>query len=170
MDFNKYKIQGIKINYYYICKRKLWFYDKGITMEQNSDRVLTGKLVHENSYPRIKKKEISIDNMITLDMFDDEHVKEIKLSSKTKKADEMQLYYYLYYLKQFDINRKGKIHYVKEKKIEEIVLTTEIEKEIEQAIKEIEAIISQRKPPKLYKLAYCKKCAYFELCFAKEEV
>ncbi|WP_250160069.1 Dna2/Cas4 domain-containing protein [Caloranaerobacter azorensis] len=59
MEFNldNFKVQGVKVNYYYICKRKLWLYSKGITMEQNSDRVMIGKLVHENSYKRLKKKK-----------------------------------------------------------------------------------------------------------------
>lgn len=54
------KIQGVKINYYYICKRKLWLFSKGITMEQHNDRVITGKLVHESSYTRVKKKKLQL--------------------------------------------------------------------------------------------------------------
>ncbi|MDK2934535.1 MAG: CRISPR-associated exonuclease Cas4 [Clostridiales bacterium] len=102
-------------------------------------------------------------------MIDNEYIKEVKISSKMKKADEMQLYYYLYYLKQLGIIRKGKIHYVKEKKIEEIDLNLEIEQEIENAIEEIQQITNHSSPPPLYKLPYCKKCAYYELCFSKEE-
>ena len=37
-----------------------------------------------------------------------------------KKADEMQLYYYIYYLKKLGINKKGMINYVKEKKQKEM--------------------------------------------------
>lgn len=37
-DFESLKVQGIKFNYYFICKRKLWLFDKGITMENNSDK------------------------------------------------------------------------------------------------------------------------------------
>ncbi|WP_286317289.1 Dna2/Cas4 domain-containing protein, partial [Romboutsia ilealis] len=49
IDIEDLKVQGVKINYYYICKRKLWLFSKGITMEQNSSRVESGKIVHENS-------------------------------------------------------------------------------------------------------------------------
>jgi len=57
MEFqiDKFKTQGIKVNYYYVCKRKLWLFSKGITMEQNSDRVLSGKIVHEDAYQREKR-------------------------------------------------------------------------------------------------------------------
>ena len=50
IDLEVLKVQGVKINYYYVCKRKLWLFSKGITMEQNSSRVLSGKIVHEDSY------------------------------------------------------------------------------------------------------------------------
>ena len=46
IDIQNLNIQGIKINYYFICKRKLWLFSKGITMEQENDRVMSGKIVH----------------------------------------------------------------------------------------------------------------------------
>lgn len=169
-DINNFKVQGVKINYYYICKRKLWLYSKGITMEQNSDRVMIGKLVHENSYKRLKKKEVLIDDMLKIDILDNDYVREVKISSKMAKADKMQLMYYLYYLNSLGIEKKGLINYVKEKRQEEIELTDEYKKEIEKALIDIKEISQKRKPPELVKLPYCTKCAYYEFCFAKEEV
>lgn len=107
IDLEQLNIQGVKINYYYICKRKLWLFTKGITMEQNSDRVMSGKLIHENSYKRKQHKELLIDNLLKLDIMDSEYVREVKISSKIKKADEMQLYYYLYYLKKLGNIKKA---------------------------------------------------------------
>ena len=169
LDLEKLNIQGVKINYYHICKRKLWLFTKGITMEQNSDRVMSGKIIHENSYKRKKYKELLIDNLLRLDIMDSEYVREVKISSKMKKAGEMQLYYYLYYLNKLGINKKGMINYVKEKKQEEIELTSEKEKEIEKTIEGIIEISKMKKPPTLKKLSYCTKCAYYEFCFVKEE-
>ena len=169
LDLEQLNIQGVKINYYYICKRKLWLFTKGITMEQNSDRVMSGKIIHENSYKRQKHKELLIDNLLRLDIVDSEYVREVKISSKMKKADEMQLYYYIYYLKKLGINKKGMINYVKEKKQEEIELTPEKEEEIEKTIEGIIKISKLNKPPTLEKLSYCTKCAYYEFCFVKEE-
>ena len=169
IDLEQLNIQGVKINYYYICKRKLWLFTKGITMEQNSDRVMSGKLVHENSYKRKTHKELLINNLLKLDIMDSEYVREVKISSKMKKADEMQLYYYLYYLKKLGINKKGMINYVKEKRQEEIELNSEKEVEIEKTIEEIIRISKLNKPPTLSKLPYCTKCAYYEFCFVKEE-
>lgn len=169
IDIEQLNIQGVKINYYFVCKRKLWLFSKGITMEQNSDRVMTGKLVHENSYKSKKHKELLIDNLIRLDIVDQIYVREVKISSKMEKADKMQLYYYLYYLKKLGINKKGMLNYVKERRQEEIELTCEIEKEVENTILDIVAINKNIKPPRLEKLPYCTKCAYYEFCYVKEE-
>lgn len=169
VDLEQLNIQGVKINYYFVCKRKLWLFTKGITMEQNSDRVMAGKLVHENSYKRKQHKELLIDNLLRLDIVDKDYVREVKISSKMEKADKTQLYYYLYYLKMLGINKKGMINYVKERRQEEIELTPEIETEIEKIILDIVEISKEKTPPKLKKLPYCTKCSYYEFCYIKEE-
>jgi CRISPR/Cas system-associated exonuclease Cas4 (RecB family) len=58
LDFQSLKTTGIKVNYLYVCERKLWLFDRGIQMESKSDKVLIGKLTGESSYPRENKKEI----------------------------------------------------------------------------------------------------------------
>jgi len=48
MEFSleEYKTNGVKLNYYYICKRKLWLFDKGISFENSNGRILHGKILH----------------------------------------------------------------------------------------------------------------------------
>lgn len=167
-ELEKFKTQGVKVNYYYVCKRKLWLFSKGIAMEDTSDRVLSGKLVHEDSY-QMKDKEVLIDDIIKLDILDKDYVREVKISSKLTEPDRMQLYYYLFYLRQIGINKKGSINYVKEKKIEEVELTPEIEDIIIHTLIDIKKITCASNPPKLIKLPYCTKCAYYEFCFVKED-
>ncbi|MDU1313014.1 CRISPR-associated protein Cas4 [Clostridium septicum] len=168
-DFELYKTLGVKINYYYICKRKLWLFSKGISFENYNERVLQGKIVHENSYKREKNKEIEIDGNIKLDIIDKNFVREVKISSKMEKSDRMQLLYYLYYLKSIGINRKGKINYVKEKRVDEIELTDNDSKEIEKALIEIKEIESLKKAPLKIDKAFCRKCSYYEFCYIVEE-
>ncbi|MFW6016792.1 MAG: CRISPR-associated protein Cas4 [bacterium] len=168
MKNKQLQVQGVKVNYYYICKRKLWLFSKGINMENNSDRVLSGKVLHESSYPRIKKKEILLDDLIKLDAIDGEYVREVKISSKMKKSDRMQLLYYLYCLKNKGIEKKGLISYVKEKRVEEIELTEEDMKEIEEILIDINKIVQLSTPPKAINLPYCKKCSYYEFCYVEE--
>lgn len=167
-DFEDLKIQGIKFNYYFICKRKLWLFNKGITMENNSDRVLIGKTIHEDSYKKAKDKERLIDNMIKLDILDKDKVKEVKISSKMKEADRMQILYYLFYLKQLGIEKKGSINYVKEKRVDEIILSKENEKFIKDTLVDIKKFLKEKYPPELKRLPYCIKCAYYEYCFVRE--
>lgn len=167
-ELEKFKTQGVKVNYYYVCKRKLWLFSKNIAMEDTSDRVLSGKLVHEDSYQR-KDKEVLIDDIIKLDILDKDYVREVKISSKLTEPDRMQLYYYLFYLRQIGINKKGSINYVKEKKIEEVELTPEIEDIIIHTLIDIKKITCASNLPKLIKLPYCTKCAYYEFCFVKED-
>jgi len=167
-SLENYKINGVKLNYYYVCKRKLWLFDKGINFETTNDRVLQGKILHENSYSREKNKEVLIDDMIKLDILDKDYIKEIKTSSKMEKSDKMQLLYYLFYLKELGITKKGRLNYVKEKKTYDIELTPEYEKEIKEALVEIKKILTNDKPPMVKKASYCKKCSYYEFCFVRE--
>lgn len=168
-DFEDYKVQGTKFNYYYVCKRKLWLFSKGISMEESNERVQQGKIVHEYSYKNKEtKKEKLIDSMIKVDILEKDTVREVKLTSKMMSTDRMQLLYYLYYLKQLGIEKKGTLNYVKEKRIEEVVLTKEDEEEIEKVLIDIKKVLELEYPPKIEKKPYCKKCSYYEYCYVKE--
>ncbi|BAA30346.1 83aa long hypothetical protein [Pyrococcus horikoshii OT3] len=81
-----------------------------------------------------------------------------------EKAHEMQTLYYLYYLKKHGIKAKAILHYPKLNEKREIELEGR-EKEVEDAIIQVEVIKSSPKPPKPRKSKICKKCAYRELCW-----
>jgi len=97
------RITGTHFNYFLICPRKLWLFHNGIQMEQTSDLVYEGKLIHENSYPfrsdRFREVEIG---GIKIDYYDHRNrvVHEIKKSDKREEAHIWQLKYYLYVLEQ----------------------------------------------------------------------
>ena len=57
------RFTGTQVNYYFLCKKKLWYFTHDIQMERSSDAVYLGKLIHESSYGR-EKKEINIDDTI----------------------------------------------------------------------------------------------------------
>lgn len=164
------KTNGIKINYLYVCPRKLWLFDRGIGMESTSDKVLMGKTLGEHSYSRETKRDILIDNLIRIDIVGEDEIREVKYSNKLKDADRIQLLYYLYYLKSIGVEKKGVINYPKMMKKEEIILTKDAEKEVENALLKVKEILSLDKPPVLNKLSYCTKCAYYEFCFIGKEI
>lgn len=161
-------ISGLHVQYYFVCKRKLWLYSKNIGFEQENERVLDGKLLHEKAYNYADRKELMVDQYFKIDVLDGEYVREVKLSRKMTEADRYQLLFYLYQLKKRGLVRKGLISYTKEKKTEEIVLTDEEEKKLEKIEKEILKIIQRKSVPSLVKKPYCKSCAYYDFCYADE--
>jgi len=158
-------ITGTEINYLFICPTKLWYFAKGITMEQESEWVDLGRFLHERRYGG-EEKEIQIGS-IKIDFIrrgDVIEVHEVKLSKSMEKAHEMQALYYLYYLKKLGISAKAVLHYPKLNETREVVLDGRGE-EIEWVIKEVERIKSLPSPPEPVKSKKCKKCAYYELCW-----
>lgn len=163
---NDIKITGTQINYLLVCRRKLWFFLHGITMEQESDRVAVGREVHENTL-NSKKSELLIDNSIRLDYIDKElAVHEIKLSKAMNEASRYQLLYYIFYLKNKGVNcSKGVIHYPDLRKTETIELKAEDENRLKTCMDEIIKIGSLSKPPEEPREKKCKSCSYYEICF-----
>ncbi len=160
------KFTGTEVGYYFICRKKLWWFHNGIQMEQEHDRVKLGKLVHETSYGR-KKKEVSIDGKIVLDWNEDGVIHEVKLTNKMESAHEFQLLYYLFYLKRKGIeNLTGQIDYPKLKQTRKIELTDENEAKLIEALNAMENIISKKTAPEVEYMPICKSCSYAELCWS----
>jgi len=163
--YDKVRITGVMIQYYKFCIRRLWFFAHQINMNYSDENIAIGKLIHEESFERERKNinlgEVSFDFVRT---GDDYAIFEIKKSSSLVEPAKYQLYYYLWYAKKLGKELKGVLVYPKEKRREEIVLTPEIEKEIEEIREDIQRIVALPVPPPPVIRAYCKKCSYFELC------
>ena len=52
----KENITGMMVYYYFVCKRKLWYFCHEITMETENEDVLLGKLLDESSHSRSSKQ------------------------------------------------------------------------------------------------------------------
>jgi CRISPR-associated exonuclease Cas4 len=156
---------GTEVGYYFICPKKLWWFAHGVMMEQESDRVKMGKLVHEESYAR-RRKELNIDNRIVLDWREDGIIHEVKLTDKMEAAHEMQLLYYLYYLKCKGVeNLRGQIDYPKLRETKVVELTAEREREIEEALERMKKIVSSKHAPEVEWMKICRSYSYVELCW-----
>lgn len=160
------KVTGVMVYYYFVCKRKLWFFANNLTMEQNSNLVSMGKLIDETSYSR-EKKHILIDESINIDFLKDwKVIHEVKKSREIEKASVWQLKYYIWVLKQKGVAiEKGILDYPLLRKREDIILKKEDEQQLEEILEEITKIIEMKLPPHLKKKGICKKCAYYELCY-----
>lgn len=154
------------LNYYFVCRRKLWFFHHQIVCEQESDLVKLGRIIHENSYDR-EQKEIRIGNNIVLDFADvrDKVIHEVKKSDKMEKAHLWQLKFYLWILKNKGIEGfRGQLDYPKLKKTVPVELTPDDCGKLAAMIADIERIVGDAVPP-ARKTRACLKCAYYELCF-----
>lgn len=162
------KINGSQINYYFICKTKLWLFSHNIQLEHESENVKLGKILHEDSFKR--EKDYLIDNLINVDFIkltDYVEIHEVKKTQKLDKSHEYQLLYYMYYLKNekgID-NIKGFLDYPLNRKKKEIFLTQEKEDQLLEIIEDINKI-NECKMPKPKKSKICRKCAYFDFCFS----
>ena len=162
------RVTGTMISYLHVCPRQLWFFQNHIEMEHTSDRVAMGQLLHEESYPREKRKERPINDRNLVDFIDKNgSLHDVKSSPSMQKAHEMQMLYYLYLLKQKGLpNRKGVINYPRQRRTVEVELTPEKEREVEEAIQEVKRISNLPTPPDVAFMRICKSCSYMELCWS----
>lgn len=154
------------IYYYFICKRKLWYFCHQINMEDNNENVQLGKLLDENSYKR-DDKHIQIDGVINIDFIhDNRELHEIKKSRAVEEAGIWQLKYYLYYLEERGVKGiKGRIDYPLLKRTMEVALSDEDRNVLGDVIKDINILKKQNMVPQLDKKKICSKCAYYDLCY-----
>lgn len=162
------RITGVKVNYYHICKTKLWLFSHNINLEKENDSVAIGKMLHEDRYKK-NYKNITIDG-ISIDFMKAGtilEIHEIKKSKKMDEADKAQLSFYLYYLKKKGFEATGVLNYPLLNKVERIELSPEDEIYIERDIEDIRKIVLGSIPsPERKKI--CLKCAYQEFCFCGE--
>jgi CRISPR-associated exonuclease Cas4 len=135
-------------------------------MERESEDVAMGKLLHESRYKR-EKKDIIIDNAISIDFVkrgDVLEVHDIKKSRKMEDAHRYQLLYYLYYLHQRGVEATGVLNYPLLNKKEAIKPTEQDFEMVEDITHNIRDIVTGEMPKPL-KRRLCKKCSYYEFCF-----
>lgn len=165
-------ITGTHINYFHVCKRKLWLFANGINMEHTSELVAEGKLIHETTYPQRAEKftELELEG-IKIDFYDAKNkvVHEIKKSDKVEIAHTWQVKYYLYVLKQNGIpGATGILEYPKLRQREELFLSAADESYLEATkSKVLEIIRSEDCPPRIKK-TLCRNCSYHDFCWVEE--
>ncbi|HOJ11452.1 MAG TPA: CRISPR-associated protein Cas4 [Clostridiales bacterium] len=159
-------LTGTIINYFFHCKRQCWLFYNKINLEDNSEDVRIGRILHE--LKNDGKNEISFEN-IKLDKITSEYVIEIKKSDADIKAATAQLEFYLMLLLEKGIIRKGRLEVIEKnkqnKKMHYIVLDNIRQEELKAKYKEIEEFLESLIPPQAIYTSKCKRCAYYEYCF-----
>ena len=160
------------INYYHICRRKLWLHANGINMEHTSTTVAEGKLIHETTYPQRAEKYTEIEiGSSKIDFYDARKkiIHEVKKSDSMESAHEWQVKYYIWLLEQNGVEgATGLIEYPKLRETKEVRLTEEDKDYLGKITKEILDIVDSEQCPSRLNNKLCKKCSYYDFCYAGE--
>ena len=153
------------IYYYFVCKAKLWYFDRNLNFENQSELVEMGRLIDETSYGK-KRKHIQLDETINIDFMEDWKIlHEVKKSKSIEEASIWQVKYYMKYLSDKGIEiEKGIIDYPKLRVREEIILSEKDIECLEKIKNEILEIIESSEVPDKMDIKICKNCAYYEFC------
>ncbi len=157
---------GTQINYYFLCKRKLWLFTHHIDQEQTSDTVAMGKFISESTYQR-EEHEIKIDNIV-LDFYDGKNkvIHEVKKSDKMEETHIWQVKYYISVLEEKGITGvTGEIDYPKLRQKVKVELTESDRIELSKIRSKIKEIIEMQQPPDVINKPFCKQCSYYDLCY-----
>ena len=100
-------ITGTLINYYFHCQTQCWLHANRINLEDSSEDVRIGKVLHEINEAKGKNTEISIDN-IKIDKITKDYLVEVKKSDSDPEAVKWQVLLYLFKLKAKGVEKKMK--------------------------------------------------------------
>lgn len=168
------------INYYRVCRRKLWLFTNEIQMEQTSDLVADGKVIEEESYLQRSERYSQISLQIEfhgvtlsgkIDFFDTRNriVHETKRSNKVESAHIWQVKFYLWLLELNDIEaHKGIIEYPKMRETETVILTDADREYLRKLVLDMQTIIKSENCPLTINAKICKSCSYYDFCYSGE--
>lgn len=88
------RVNGTLINYYFHCKRQCYLHGNRLNLEDNSEQVKIGKVIHEEKAQGHKNTEIAIDN-IRLDQLTKEYLTEIKKKQMQMRKQQNGSYYFI---------------------------------------------------------------------------
>jgi len=161
-----FHVTGVMMQYYEVCERELWFASRHLEIDRDNTAVVRGTQVDESAYDD-KRRNVSIDGTIAIDVLDDGRVMEVKPSSSLIKPAKLQLLYYLWYLDQVvGVEREGVLAHPTERKRETVALTDENIRWVEEAIRGIYDVTTSDSPPPAEEKPFCESCAYHDFCWS----
>jgi CRISPR-associated exonuclease Cas4 len=141
-------------------------------MEQTSEVVADGKLLHETSYLQRSTKytELQLEGC-KIDFYDatNKIVHEVKRGKSVEEAHTRQVQFYLWQLLKIGIEATGIIEYPTIKQNTTVLLTQEGIAYLTNTTLAIDKLLANDAcPERLTKKAFCKTCSYFDFCWMEE--
>jgi len=142
-------------------------------MEHSSELVASGKLLHETVYPQRpgRWRELAVAG-IKIDFYEPHLgiVHETKRSRAFKESHVWQLRYYLLVLRRAGLRAEmGILEYPMLRRTEEVLLTDEDIRSLEQAEADIVTLLADEHVPDKLAPSRCSNCSYFDFCHASED-
>lgn len=161
-----FRVTGVMMQYYEVCERELWFASRHLEIDRENAAIVRGTRVDDTAYAE-KRRNVSIDGTIAIDVLDDGRVMEVKPSSSLVEPAKLQLLYYLWYLDRVvGIERDGVLAHPTERKRESVELTAEHVEWVEDAIRGVHDIVTSDSPPPAEEKPFCDSCAYHDFCWS----
>ena len=157
------RVNGTLVNYFVHCKRQWYLHYHRINLEDESELVHIGKVLHEQN----ENDEIAIEG-IKVDKITREYIVEVKKSDADLEAAKYQLLFYLKKAREKGIFRNGKLECLeKNKKTKKITVLNydDYKDDLDMLLSEMEQVYTSNTIPKAVKEAKCRKCAYYKYCF-----
>jgi CRISPR-associated exonuclease Cas4 len=162
----EFRVTGVMMQYYVVCKRELWFHSRHVEIDRGNAAVVRGTHVDETAYAD-KRRHVSIDGTIAIDVLDDGRVMEVKPSSALVEPARLQLLYYLWYLKNVvGVEKAGVLAHPTERKREDVVLGEEESARVEDAIRGVYDVVTSDSPLPATEKPVCDSCAYHDFCWS----
>jgi CRISPR-associated exonuclease Cas4 len=177
---NSPRIGGMLVGYHVVCPRKAWLSIHGLWMEQENEDVQIGRLIDKSTYARARKAielEAVTDagarlvGKIDIVNLRDGILHEVKKSRSVEEAHVWQLRFYLWLLELNDVRRRdgtpfqGRLDYPRLRRSDPVSLTSEHDRRLEEIVDALVAAYDQPPPARHPRRAFCRKCAFEELCY-----
>lgn len=162
------RIGGTLVWYASICLRQVWLMARCIDPDERNELLILGRLVDESRYQREKHNISFGNNRFDIARKEGETlvISEIKKSSRSLKAAQLQILHYLYELKKNGVEARGELLFPEERKKEQVLLNKESMQELDALYSVIQETTRCLKPPEPVRVGYCKTCAYNEFCWS----
>ncbi|MFC6989092.1 CRISPR-associated protein Cas4 [Haloplanus sp. GCM10025708] len=162
----QFHVTGVMMQYYEVCERELWFASRHLEIDRDNPAVVQGTQVDDDAYAE-KRRNVSIDGTIAIDVLDDGRILEVKPSSSLVEPAKLQLLYYLWYLDRVvGVEREGVLAHPTERRRESVELSDANAEWVEESIRGVHRVVTGDSPPPADEKPFCDSCAYHDFCWS----